>query len=476
MAAGHDQEAPDRVCVGTREGPRRCAHVAAIEFVVAAGRGGGRGSVYVERSRRCASCRPTRRAACAPPRCARRRTHARIRRRARARRRAATAWQSNPAPAPRAVADRRFRPAARIRRTRAALGWRARTRRATTSQFSDDGGDGARCAASPTARRSAIRCCLPESRDALSAPCAPRRARRDLCACRDRRSRSSHSARRRTRSSRRSRAMRRAARIRAALSGEQACVDAGRRRRRQRDAACCPRMARSKSARRLHHRAVRRRATARRRHGRTSKRSRSWSTTICRCPASNGGAALVAARHGVRHRRSRDDVAPRRAATTSRNHTDQPLPLTLVLAVRPFQVNPPAQFLNTPGGASPIRDARLGRPRADGERHAQGLSAAPPARVGAAAVRRGAAASSCWRQPTRASRARACTMSSATHRARSVYPDHARAARERTRSASSSPLLETRRCARARRTHAVAMARARAGRRRRGVARQARPR
>ena len=38
------------------------------------------------------------------------------------------------------------------------------------------------------------------------------------------------------------------------------------------------------------------------------------------------------------------------------NLTDQPLPLTLALAARPFQVNPPAQFLNAIGGASPIHD------------------------------------------------------------------------------------------------------------------------
>ncbi|HEV2685561.1 MAG TPA: coagulation factor 5/8 type domain-containing protein, partial [Actinomycetota bacterium] len=37
------------------------------------------------------------------------------------------------------------------------------------------------------------------------------------------------------------------------------------------------------------------------------------------------------------------------------NLTDQPLSLTLALTARPFQVNPPAQFLNTAGGASPIR-------------------------------------------------------------------------------------------------------------------------
>ncbi len=39
------------------------------------------------------------------------------------------------------------------------------------------------------------------------------------------------------------------------------------------------------------------------------------------------------------------------------NHTAQPLKLTLVLAARPFQVNPPVQFLNTVGGVSPIHDA-----------------------------------------------------------------------------------------------------------------------
>src|SRR6185312_14885028 len=38
------------------------------------------------------------------------------------------------------------------------------------------------------------------------------------------------------------------------------------------------------------------------------------------------------------------------------NLTDDRLPLELVLALRPFQVNPPAQFLNTVGGVSAIRD------------------------------------------------------------------------------------------------------------------------
>jgi hypothetical protein len=36
------------------------------------------------------------------------------------------------------------------------------------------------------------------------------------------------------------------------------------------------------------------------------------------------------------------------------NRTDRPLSLRLVLAARPFQVNPPTQFLNTIGGVSPV--------------------------------------------------------------------------------------------------------------------------
>ncbi len=39
-----------------------------------------------------------------------------------------------------------------------------------------------------------------------------------------------------------------------------------------------------------------------------------------------------------------------------RNLTAKPLALTLVLALRPFQVNPPQQFLNAPGGVSAIRE------------------------------------------------------------------------------------------------------------------------
>lgn len=41
---------------------------------------------------------------------------------------------------------------------------------------------------------------------------------------------------------------------------------------------------------------------------------------------------------------------------TLRNRTGQPLRLELVLAARPFQVNPPSQFLNVVGGVTGIRD------------------------------------------------------------------------------------------------------------------------
>jgi len=46
------------------------------------------------------------------------------------------------------------------------------------------------------------------------------------------------------------------------------------------------------------------------------------------------------------------------ARYTLRNQTDRELPLTLALAVRPWQVNPPQQFLSTPGGARPIQRVR----------------------------------------------------------------------------------------------------------------------
>jgi hypothetical protein len=41
---------------------------------------------------------------------------------------------------------------------------------------------------------------------------------------------------------------------------------------------------------------------------------------------------------------------------TVENHSDHARAVTLALAVRPFQVNPPTQFLNSPGGVTPIHE------------------------------------------------------------------------------------------------------------------------
>jgi F5/8 type C domain len=44
------------------------------------------------------------------------------------------------------------------------------------------------------------------------------------------------------------------------------------------------------------------------------------------------------------------------ARYTLTNSTDKPRRFTLLLGVRPWQVNPPQQFLTTPGGSSPVRE------------------------------------------------------------------------------------------------------------------------
>ena len=71
-----------------------------------------------------------------------------------------------------------------------------------------------------------------------------------------------------------------------------------------------------------------------------------------------------------------------------RSLTDRPLPLELVLAVRPFQVNPPSQFLSTVGRHERDCRHRLGR-RSPRRQHApQGFSPEPAGRGRHASVRR----------------------------------------------------------------------------------------
>ena len=71
------------------------------------------------------------------------------------------------------------------------------------------------------------------------------------------------------------------------------------------------------------------------------------------------------------------------------NPTERTLHATLYLALRPFQVNPPAQFLNTPGGTAPIRELAADGPRVrvNGERVVESLTS--PSGFGAATFDQG---------------------------------------------------------------------------------------
>ena len=60
-----------------------------------------------------------------------------------------------------------------------------------------------------------------------------------------------------------------------------------------------------------------------------------------------------------------------------RNPSAAPLAMTLQLALRPFQVNPPAQFLTTPGGVSAIRRIHVHGPSVDVDGAPIVLSATP---------------------------------------------------------------------------------------------------
>ena len=85
--------------------------------------------------------------------------------------------------------------------------------------------------------------------------------------------------------------------------------------------------------------------------------------TICRFPTVSWTHGRVAARgDGVRRRRRRTRRRSMRAIA-SRIAGDSAAMPTLYLAVRPFQVNPRWQFLDTQGGVAPIRAHRLAKTR-----------------------------------------------------------------------------------------------------------------
>ena len=65
------------------------------------------------------------------------------------------------------------------------------------------------------------------------------------------------------------------------------------------------------------------------------------------------------------------------------NHGDRRREVTLFLAIRPFQVNPPAQFLNLPGGTAPIRELSFEKRRVRVNRDRVIESLTPSSGVGA---------------------------------------------------------------------------------------------
>jgi hypothetical protein len=71
------------------------------------------------------------------------------------------------------------------------------------------------------------------------------------------------------------------------------------------------------------------------------------------------------------------------------NAGPEPKRVTLFLAIRPFQVNPPWQSLNTTGGVSPIRDLRLDGHTIRVNRDKTVIPLTPPTRFGASAFDRG---------------------------------------------------------------------------------------
>ena len=173
-----------------------------------------------------------------------------------------------------------------------------------------------------------------------------------------------------------------------AYLGEQIVLDDRRRRRRHAKRACCPRTARSKSRKGSFSiepfvRDARGLADVGRRDDRHSladgylpipsvdwkHRDRS-SSRPPRTRAAQSASAYVHAR------------LPRAQSAQSRQQ------VTLALAVRPFQVNPPAQFLNTAGGVSRIQDLAFESDRVSVDGTPRCVSADAAARVSRSPARR----------------------------------------------------------------------------------------
>ena len=103
-----------------------------------------------------------------------------------------------------------------------------------------------------------------------------------------------------------------------------------------------------------------------------------------RLPADSGGAldaSVVHARHRSRRRRQSRRFSAARALHAAQPHRARAAGSSCVLALRPFQVNPPQQFLSTPGGTSAVRTIEW----RDDTLHVNGRAAvrptSPPQRV-----------------------------------------------------------------------------------------------
>ncbi|HYS14901.1 MAG TPA: discoidin domain-containing protein [Burkholderiaceae bacterium] len=112
------------------------------------------------------------------------------------------------------------------------------------------------------------------------------------------------------------------------------------------------------------------------------------------------------------------------ARYTLRNLTDRELTLTLALAVRPWQVNPPQQFLSTPGGVSPINTLRWSEGLLQVGDRAALRATQEPQRVAAAALDAGIDLDALERAPLRAVLTDAQGMASASLSFPVVLPAH----------------------------------------------------
>ena len=252
------------------------------------------------------------------------------------------------------------RRAARVRRRDGALAGRARAPRATTCSFPTTARRGGPCATSRARSRR------------RPAPLVPGDAQARAVRVLAEHAAGRHRARRGRGCERVLHAHRRAGtprRVPARLHRRAVVLDRLRRRRRaRRFAAERGRRGRAGAGGR------RSRAVSRHRRARRELGRRPHQPLLARRRLADAGHPLARRRSRPRHRRLRRRQARRRARAvvryTVRNVGKRARRLALALAWRPFQANPPTQFLAHPRRREPDRDREVGRPRPVGQRRA----------------------------------------------------------------------------------------------------------